>query len=240
MGVPPFGRTASVSVCRRSPASRDLIHRLVPRPGMAEFRIIDHDGMTIEMKSERCPADIPRREFLKSSSLLAILATITIKVVGCDGEKDEVVSVEATTTPQDSLPNQQSTASSPTSNVPEESAADPPPSSDPPPEDPAAKPTPRPPRPRPTPDPTPDPMPMMCRNISSSSTIDFGHDHSYTLTAAAQEAGAPISLTLNCAGGHKHSVRLSGSEVTSICAGAMVVKESSFDANHTHSVMFNV
>ena len=195
------------------------------------------------MKKARYPADIPRREFLKNSSLLAFLATITIEVVGCDGEKDEVVSVETTATPQTSLPNQQPSTSSTS-----KPASDPLPSSEPPPEDPAAEPTPRPPPPRPTPDPTPDPppdptpdpMPMMCSNISSSSTIDFGHAHSYTLTAAAQETGAPISLTLNCAGGHKHSVSLSGAEVTSICAGAMVVKESSFDANHTHAVMFNV
>jgi len=189
---------------------------------------------------ERYLTGIPRREFLKSSSLLAFLATITIKVVGCDGEKDEVVSVEATTTPQTSLPDQQTATTSTSSTVPDDPAADPPLSSDPPPADPA-NPT-RTPRPRPTPEPgpTPTPAPMACRTISDSSTSDFGHVHSYTLTAAAQEAAAPISLTLNCAGGHKHTVNLSGAELSSVCAGGMVVKESSFDAGHTHSVMFNV
>ena len=172
------------------------------------------------MKKERYPADMPRREFLKNSSLLAFLATITIEVVGCDGEKDEVVSVDTTAAPQTSLPNQQPSRSSTS--------------------EPAAEPTPRPPPPRPTPDPTPDPMPMMCRDISDVSTVDANHSHPFTLSAAAQEAEAAVVIRLELSGNHSHSVRLTGAEVASICAGNVVVKESSSDAFHTHAVMFNV
>jgi len=80
----------------------------------------------------------------------------------------------------------------------------------------------------------------MCMTISGDSTTDFGHTHSYSLSAEKQEEAMSTGLQLNCAGGHKHTVSLSGSELMAICAGDMVVKESSFDAGHTHAVMFNV
>lgn len=172
------------------------------------------------MKEESHPAAMPRRKFLKNASFLAFLATITVKVVGCDGEKYDVETVEPMATPR-SDPTSSNAAEEKMDLSSEES------------DDPS-------PDPGPTPTPDPDPMPMMCSDISSTSSSDFGHTHPYTLSGSEQEAAAPVSLLLDCAGGHKHTVSLTGSEVASICAGSMVVKESTFDAGHTHAVMFNV
>jgi len=184
---------------------------------------------------------IPRREFLKSSGLVALLGTISIKVIGCDGEKDTVVSVQtrndtAATVPQpmESEPprerNGDTNSSRSGSESPGEVMEDPP--------RPTAPPEPTPP-PDPGPGPDPGPTPTTCRTVSGDSTNDFGHSHPYSLSADAQEMGSAVSLLLQCAAGHKHTVSLSGAEVSSVCDGAMVVKESTFDAGHTHSVMFN-
>jgi hypothetical protein len=191
--------------------------------------------------SQRTKA-IQRREFLKSSGLIALLGTISIKVIGCDGEKDTVVSVKAREAPATTAP--QETDSGETEE--RRRARDTSPSEMETPEEPMEEPSPPRPPPRPQPPPNPGPVPnpgpppATCQTVSGDSTNDFGHTHPYSLSGDAQEAGSAVSLLLQCAAGHKHTVSLSGAEVTSICDGSMVVKESTFDAGHTHSVMFNV
>jgi hypothetical protein len=178
--------------------------------------------------------DVQRREFLKSSGILALLSTISITVIGCEGEKDAVSSIEVVPSAAPPEPAAQPAASSSRSDDMDDSRS---------PTDPES-PTPSDPTPDPTPDPTdppdPGPEPTQCAPISGQSTNDFGHTHSFRLGALQQQIALPITLQLNCAGGHKHTVALSRADLMAICAGSPVFRESTFDAGHTHAVMFNV
>jgi hypothetical protein len=178
----------------------------------------------------REPLAVQRREFLKSSGILALLSTISITVIGCEGEKDAVSSIEVV--PSATPPEPAAQAAAPSSRSDDMDAARPP--ADP------ASPTPSDPAPDPTPPPDPRPEPTQCTPISGQSTSDFGHTHSFQLGALQQQIALPITLQLNCAGGHIHTVALSRADLLAICAGSPVFRESSFDAGHTHAVMFNV
>lgn len=65
-----------------------------------------------------------------------------------------------------------------------------------------------------------------------------GHTHVVRLTGVEIDAGQNVTLTLTGAG-HTHTVDLTSQEVIQIGEGAQVVKTSSFDEGHDHTVTFN-
>jgi hypothetical protein len=65
-----------------------------------------------------------------------------------------------------------------------------------------------------------------------------GHSHSVRLTGAQIDAEQNVILTLTNSG-HTHTVELSAQEVGEIGAGVQVVKTSSLEEGHSHSVTFN-
>ena len=66
-----------------------------------------------------------------------------------------------------------------------------------------------------------------------------GHSHGgSTITAVQLQAGGAVTLTLT-GSGHTHTVALDAGEVGSIADGTRIVKISSNDGGHTHTVTFN-
>lgn len=82
---------------------------------------------------------------------------------------------------------------------------------------------------------------------SSSSTggsekvgaIGTNHGHAASITSAQLTAGAALTLGIQGSSVHPHTVTLAAGDVAAIAAGQRVVKESSNDAGHSHTVTFN-
>ena len=72
-------------------------------------------------------------------------------------------------------------------------------------------------------------------------STDANHTHTgSTITAAQFTAGNAVTLTLaNGTTTHTHTVTVSQAELTQISAGTRVVKTSTLDNNHQHTVTFN-
>jgi hypothetical protein len=70
-------------------------------------------------------------------------------------------------------------------------------------------------------------------------TISSNHGHSAVITSAQLGTSGGITLNIQGASSHPHTVALTGAELSAIANNQRVSKESSNDASHTHSVTFN-
>jgi hypothetical protein len=76
-----------------------------------------------------------------------------------------------------------------------------------------------------------------CTNTTS--TISANHGHTVELTAAELAAGAAVDLTLTLGSGHTHSVSLTAAELAALSECGTVVRASTNDNGHSHSVTFS-
>jgi hypothetical protein len=90
------------------------------------------------------------------------------------------------------------------------------------------------PAPSPNPNPNPNPGPG-----DVSGTIDGNHGHTATISSAVLTAGNAIQLDIRGGADHPHTVSLSAAEVSMIGARQRVVKTSTNDQAHSHTVTFN-
>ena len=72
-----------------------------------------------------------------------------------------------------------------------------------------------------------------------SGSISANHGHSAVVTRAQLTAGSAVSLDIQGAADHPHTVVVSQSALVSIANGQRVSVESSADQAHTHVVTFN-
>jgi hypothetical protein len=70
-------------------------------------------------------------------------------------------------------------------------------------------------------------------------TISGNHGHSAVVTAAQLQAGNALSLNIQDAATHPHTVQITEGDLQQIGAGQQVTKESSNNDAHTHFVTFN-
>jgi hypothetical protein len=78
-------------------------------------------------------------------------------------------------------------------------------------------------------------------SAGSDRTGTIGSNHGHSAVIASAQLGASGGLTLNIQGtsSHPHTVALTGADLSAIANNQRVSKESSNDANHTHTVTFN-
>lgn len=69
--------------------------------------------------------------------------------------------------------------------------------------------------------------------------ISNNHGHSAIITGAQLTAGGDLSLNIQGAATHPHTVALSAAEIASIAANQRVSKVSSTTQDHSHTVTFN-
>jgi hypothetical protein len=69
--------------------------------------------------------------------------------------------------------------------------------------------------------------------------ISANHGHSAVITGAQLSAGNVVTLDIRGTANHPHTVELTAGEVQQIAARQRVVKESSTDDGHQHTVTFN-
>lgn len=74
---------------------------------------------------------------------------------------------------------------------------------------------------------------------SETGAISANHGHTAVITAAELSAGNALSLNIQGAAPHPHTVQVTAGEVQSIANGQRVTKESSNNDAHTHFVTFN-
>jgi hypothetical protein len=87
-------------------------------------------------------------------------------------------------------------------------------------------------------DPTPtSPSPTPSANVPGA--VATNHGHTAEVTAAQITAAGAVSLDITGTATHPHRVELTGDEVRRIGQRQQVVKTSSTDAGHSHSVTFN-
>lgn len=72
-----------------------------------------------------------------------------------------------------------------------------------------------------------------------SATISDNHGHAATITSAQLTAGSGLTLNIQAAATHNHTVDLSGAEVVDIRNGIRVAKTTSTADAHFHTVTFN-
>lgn len=70
-------------------------------------------------------------------------------------------------------------------------------------------------------------------------TVSANHGHEAVITSAELAAGNAITLDITGTADHPHTVTLTMDEVAMIDAGDTVVKTSSTDGGHLHTVTFN-
>jgi len=90
------------------------------------------------------------------------------------------------------------------------------------------------PSPNPNPNPNPNPGPG-----DVAGTISGNHGHTAVIASAVLTAGNGIQLDIRGGADHPHIVSLSAAEITTIGARQQVVKTSSSDMAHVHTVTFN-
>ena len=90
------------------------------------------------------------------------------------------------------------------------------------------------------PDPNdPDPNdPGQTQDVPGVVTATGGHTHDVKITGAQIDAATSVTLTLTN-GGHTHTVSLTTANVVAIGNGEQVLKTSSNDNAHAHTVTFN-
>jgi len=74
--------------------------------------------------------------------------------------------------------------------------------------------------------------PDLCRPSGCSQNNDGSHIHGCSVSGA-------LSIKLECFGGHTHSVRLSLSDLETLCNSGSISKTSSTDSGHNHRVEIN-
>jgi hypothetical protein len=72
-----------------------------------------------------------------------------------------------------------------------------------------------------------------------SGVISANHGHVATVTGAELTAGNAVVLDIMGSADHSHRVELSAAEIGQIASGGTVVKSSSIDLSHNHTVTFN-
>jgi hypothetical protein len=87
-----------------------------------------------------------------------------------------------------------------------------------------------------SPAPSPGPAPG---SGDATGSISGNHGHTAVITAARLMAGNAIQLDIRGQADHPHTVDLTAAEITQIGARQQVVKSSSNDAGHQHTVTFN-
>jgi hypothetical protein len=85
------------------------------------------------------------------------------------------------------------------------------------------------------------PSPVSPTPAASDKTATISSNHGHSAMIASAQLGAAGGITLNIQGtsSHPHTVPLTGADLSAIANSQRVVKESSNDANHTHTVTFN-
>ena len=86
--------------------------------------------------------------------------------------------------------------------------------------------------------PSPTPAPMGSPSNVTGSVV-ANHGHEAVITGAQLMAADAISLNIQGAATHPHTVELTTAEVTQIDNGGRVSKDSSTDDGHRHVVTFN-
>ena len=84
----------------------------------------------------------------------------------------------------------------------------------------------------------PDAMPAVldCEANGTNVIIGTNHGHSMTISAADVTAGAEKTYDLQGSSQHPHTVTITVADFTMLQADTMVIKTSSNDNGHTHSV----
>jgi hypothetical protein len=84
----------------------------------------------------------------------------------------------------------------------------------------------------------PDAMPAAvdCEVNGTNVIIGTNHNHSMTISAADVTAGAEKTYDLQGTSQHPHTVTITAADFTTLQADTMVIKTSSNDNGHTHSV----
>lgn len=70
-------------------------------------------------------------------------------------------------------------------------------------------------------------------------TVSANHGHRAIITAAELNAASSVTLDMRFQATHNHTLQLTQAEVMSIAANTRVVKTSSSDDGHNHTVTFN-
>jgi len=86
------------------------------------------------------------------------------------------------------------------------------------------------------PDPTTGPAPA---SADRAAAISNNHGHAAVVTGAWLTAGRDLVVDIRGASNHSHTVSLTRSDLEAIVAGRQVVKSSSTDQSHDHTVTFN-
>lgn len=70
-------------------------------------------------------------------------------------------------------------------------------------------------------------------------TVGANHGHTAVITRAQLTGGGGLSLDIRGSSDHPHTVVLTAGDITAIAANNRVVRESTTDDGHSHSVTFN-
>jgi hypothetical protein len=87
---------------------------------------------------------------------------------------------------------------------------------------------------------SPSPSPASgSAGTSVIASIGANHGHTGVITRAELTAGGALMLNIQGSADHPHTVQVTAPEVMQIAGGGRVVKTSSNDDGHTHSVAFD-
>jgi hypothetical protein len=84
---------------------------------------------------------------------------------------------------------------------------------------------------------SPSPTPSASGDVSGA--VSANHGHTASVTSAQVNAAGAVTLNIQGQATHPHTVDLSADEVRRIGQRQQVVKTSSADEGHTHTVTFN-
>ena len=70
--------------------------------------------------------------------------------------------------------------------------------------------------------------------------VSANHGHTAMITSAQLTAGNALSLNIRGTASHSHSLELTMAELQLIAAGTRLLKESSTNESHSHTVTFNI
>jgi hypothetical protein len=85
--------------------------------------------------------------------------------------------------------------------------------------------------------PTQTPAPPAGPNLNGA--IGSNHGHTAVISQGQVNAGAGFTLDIRGTATHPHNVTISMGELAQIVAGQRVIKDSTVDDAHSHSVTFN-
>jgi hypothetical protein len=91
----------------------------------------------------------------------------------------------------------------------------------------------------PTPSPSPSPSPSPGGTADVTGTVSANHGHIATVTGAQITVDNAISLNIMGQATHNHVVALTAADLTAIGGRQQVVKTSTTDSGHNHTVTFN-